>query len=231
MSIKNEFNKNANLYGSYNIIQKEVAKDLISLINNKPKKILDIGCGDGEVYKNIHWKIDCFIGVDFAKNMCLCHPVLDNVKILNLDFNHQNSFDILSSYHFDTVISSSALQWAFDLGFVFKNIKKLAPHFVLSIFTADTFKELHNKLGIKSPIFTKKEILKAVQTNLENTNILEKKYILNFDSTKDLLDYIKKSGVSSGTKLSSFKALRDIIKKNSIKQMSTEVIFIVSQKA
>ena len=226
MSIKNEFNKNANSYSTYNIIQKEVAKDLISLITNRPKKILDIGCGDGEVYKQINWNIDYFIGIDFAKNMCLSHPRSKSVKVLNLDFNHHQSFDVLKQYSFDIAISSSALQWANDLDFVIKSIKNIAPTFALSIFTSNTFKELHNQLCINSPIPSKKEILKAIQNNLENAKILEKKYTLNFDFTKDLLLYIKKSGVSSGAKLTSLASLRDIIKKNTIKQISAEVIFV-----
>jgi malonyl-CoA O-methyltransferase len=185
-----------------------------------------LGCGNGSLCKKITWKYKHFVGVDFAPGMLELHPKSKKIECVYGDFNDKELFENLLTYRFDYIISSSALQWANDLDFVLKSIKNIAPTFALSIFTSNTFKELHNQLCINSPIPSKKEILKAIQNNLENAKILEKKYTLNFDFTKDLLSYIKKSGVSSGAKLSSLASLRDIIKKNSIKQISAEVIFV-----
>ena len=60
-SFEKEFSKNAKNYSRYNIVQKKVAKKLISKIKNNPKNILDLGCGTGELYKLIDWNIEKFI--------------------------------------------------------------------------------------------------------------------------------------------------------------------------
>ena len=55
-----EFSRFAEDYQSYKIIQSRVAKELVALVDSKPKNILDIGAGSGEIYKNIDWEFDRF---------------------------------------------------------------------------------------------------------------------------------------------------------------------------
>ena len=69
MSIDLEFSKFAHTYERYSIIQERVADEVIALLPNKPKRILDLGCGRGALAKRIDWEIERFLGVDFAKNM------------------------------------------------------------------------------------------------------------------------------------------------------------------
>lgn len=65
MSIKNEFSKHANKYNDNNIIQQIIAKSLVRELKNKPKKILELGCGSGQVFNHINWEIDFYKAIDF----------------------------------------------------------------------------------------------------------------------------------------------------------------------
>ena len=80
-----EFSKRAISYKEHNIIQKKVVKKLIKNIDSNPKRILDLGCGNGAVYELISWDIDQFVGVDKAINMCTLHPTDKKINLINED--------------------------------------------------------------------------------------------------------------------------------------------------
>ena len=51
--VEKEFSKYANRYDSYNIIQQIVSKALVRELSFKPERILELGCGSGQVFKNL----------------------------------------------------------------------------------------------------------------------------------------------------------------------------------
>jgi Ribosomal protein L11 methylase len=51
MRVSSEFSKYASHYGSRNIIQNKVIDKLLSLVEQEPKNILDLGCGSGALCK------------------------------------------------------------------------------------------------------------------------------------------------------------------------------------
>jgi hypothetical protein len=51
MKISTEFSKYAAHYGTYNIIQNQVAAKLLQNVTSKPRRILDLGCGEGALCK------------------------------------------------------------------------------------------------------------------------------------------------------------------------------------
>ena len=53
MKIKKEFSRFAHEYGKYNIIQNRVAKKLVDEVKDTPKRILDLGCGSGNIADKI----------------------------------------------------------------------------------------------------------------------------------------------------------------------------------
>jgi len=55
-SILNQFSKYAKEYGNNNIIQQLVSKALVRDVENKPKKILELGCGSDKF-------LDILIGI------------------------------------------------------------------------------------------------------------------------------------------------------------------------
>ncbi|WP_281951734.1 methyltransferase domain-containing protein [Nitrosophilus kaiyonis] len=228
MNPSKEFSRFAKTYQKYKIIQTKVAKHLISKIDSKPKKILDLGAGSGEVYKNINWDFDNFIAVDSSKEMLNLHPDF-KVKKLLCDFSTNSCFDILKKERFDLIIASSSLQWSQDLDFTFKEISKLNKDFIFAIFTDKTFETIHKIVNIKSPIYSLEEILSLSQKYfLINYEI--KRYRLFFKNSLEMFRYIKKSGVSSGRKRLSYKEMKFLIDNYPYKYLEFEVVFLWNKK-
>ena len=109
MKVSSEFSKHAQHYGSYNVIQNKVIKRLLTKVKDKPKKILDLGCGSGALHNSINWKYEHFIGVDFASGMLELHHKSKNCECIYGDFNDKTLFDNLHTYKYDYVFSASAL--------------------------------------------------------------------------------------------------------------------------
>ena len=109
-----EFSRHAYHYGEYTIVQKEVARYLVQGVHSHPRSIVDLGCGCGEIYRNITWEMDAFIGVDSSQEMISLHPTCKEVSIINTDFESLHVRQKLQPFY-DLMISSSALQWSKDI--------------------------------------------------------------------------------------------------------------------
>ena len=227
MKISSEFSKYASHYGSHNIIQNKVVEKLTSHIIGEPKKILDLGCGRGAVCKNVTWSYDSFTAVDFAPGMLELHPKSQIIKTINGDFNDKLLFDKLQANKYDYIISASALQWADDLEFVFKNIKKLDAPVALAIFTSNTFKTLNETASLDSILRSAEEI-NALQKQYFNTAFEIVKYRLEFESTRDMFKYIKQSGVSGSRKVLDYKQTKKLMREYPVNYLEFEVAFITS---
>jgi len=220
--IQNQFSKNAKTYSDYNFIQNLVSKELISQISDKPKNILDIGCGTGAIYKNIDWKIENFIGVDFSEKMLETHPKNKNITLFFQDFNNLD-IELLKKQRFDRIISSSALQWASNLDKTFSDIAKLETPLSFAIFTSGTFKTLHKIAGIKSPLKSADEV-QEMANNYFQANFTILNYKLEFDTVLDIFKYIKKSGVSGGKKQLTFQETKKLMKSYPVKFLEFEIL-------
>jgi len=227
MSIDLEFSKNASSYATYNIIQNKVIEHLLSLVKDKPKNILDLGCGDGSLCSKINWQYNHFTGVDFAKGMLELHPKSDKIESIYGDFNNQVLFDNLHVNNYDYILSASALQWAIDLEATFKNIKAFNAPIALAIFTSNTFKTLNTTAKIDSILRSSAEVESIAKKYFE-VNLEVKTYKLEFDSKKDIFTYIKKSGVSGSRKVLSYKQTKELIKNYPLNYLEFEVVFITS---
>ena len=228
--ITREFSRFAHSYETYNVIQLEVAKELIENLHYKRHKyIVDIGCGSGAVYKNITQKAICFerfVALDASKEMLSLHPNSNNIHKYHADFNVLKTYDKLGIDVDKTLIlSSSALQWSKDLKFTFKQLSKRGSKAYFAIFTAGTFRTLHQTAKIESPIYTTQEL----KLNIEKyyrANFLLKMYRLEFKTVKDMFSYIKKSGVSGGKKQLTYKQTKELMKNYPLKYLEFEVLFV-----
>ena len=230
MKISSEFSKYAEHYGSHNVIQNRVADKLTSHIKGEPKKILDLGCGRGAVCKNVSWKYDSFTAVDFAPGMLELHPASQIVKTIHGDFNNPSLFKELSDDDYDYIVSASALQWADDLEFVFKNIKKLDAPIALAIFTSNTFKTLNATASLESILRSAEEI-NTLQKQYFDATFEVVKYRLEFESTREMFRYIKQSGVSGSRKVLDYKQTKKLMREYPVSYLEFEVAFIISEKA
>jgi malonyl-CoA O-methyltransferase len=221
MNIRKEFSKYANEYKKLNFIQKKIIKKVVPLLHNR--SILDLGCGNGALLEFVTPKN--YIGIDFSDEMLKIHP---SKNVFNFDFNTTECWDFIEKQDFDILISLSALQWANNLEFIFNNIKKLNKEFILAIFSANTFKTLHKKAKISSPIHSKEEILEKAKILNPKIEILN--YQLKFDNSLEMLRYIKKSGVSAGEKKLSVIEIRKILNSN-LNYLEFEIILLFNYKS
>jgi malonyl-CoA O-methyltransferase len=204
-----------------------VIKKLLGKVKEKPKNILDLGCGNGSLCKAIDWEYEHFTGVDFAKGMLELHPKSKKIECINGDFNNETLFENLLTYIYDYVFSASALQWAEDLEKVFANIKKLNSPVALAIFTSNTFKTLNQTASINSILRSAEEV-NELQKKYFDANFEVVNYKLEFESTRDMFRYIKRSGVSGARKILNYKESKKLLNEYPLDYLEFEIAFIYS---
>ncbi len=223
-----EFSKNAHRYDQYNTIQKQVTKELLSVLKYQPKKILDLGCGNGSIFKEINWEVDFFLGVDFAKKMLELHPKGKNIECIYGDFDNKALYEHLFLYDFDYILSASAFQWSKDLDRLFENLSSLYFNdFAFAIFSANTFKTIHKTANITSVLQDTHSIIKSAQKYF-TCNYHIKQYSLEFQNNLEMFRYIKKSGVSGNRGVLDFKQTKELIQNYPLSYLEFEVVFLYS---
>lgn len=219
----NEFSKRAKSYQETNIIQKKVVKKLIEGIKSRPKHILDLGCGEGAVFKEIDWEFENFIGVDKAENMCALHPYHDKLTLHNIDFEDPSLYHDIS--HIDITIAASSLQWAKDLESTVQNIAKHSDEIAFAIFCDGTFKSIYalTKLPSFLPHLDKtiKMISKYFDIHHDKTF-----YTLDFEDNLSKFRYIKDSGVSGGNRQLSYHDTKKLIVEYPHDYLEFEVLYV-----
>lgn len=228
MRVSSEFSKHASHYGSHNVIQEQVVEHLLEKITQKPKNILDLGCGDGSICKGINWKYKHFTGVDFAPGMLELHPKSKKIECIYGDFNDTSLFENLLTYEYDYIFSASALQWAENLENVFKEIKQMDAPVALAIFTSNTFKTLNETASLKSLLHASDKI-KSLEEKYFDAEFEIVEYKLEFESTRDMFRYIKQSGVSGSRRVLDYKQTKKLMKEYPLNYLEFEVVFIHSR--
>ena len=225
MSVKNQFSKYAKEYKNHNIIQQIVAKSLVRELKFQPRRILELGCGSGQVYNHISWDLDFYKAIDFSASMCELHPKGEKIELKCFDFDSQEFLDEIKDNIYDIVLSSSALQWSKNLSKIIKHLSFITKEINAVLFTSNTFKTIQDITKVKSPILDEQSIKEAFSKYFlcEFETIM---YKLEFDNKKDLFDYIKKSGVSGANSALDFKNAKKLYKDYNLNYLEFEVIFI-----
>ncbi len=219
-----EFSRYAHSYDKHASIQHEVAKTLLSKLSSKPKKVLDLGCGSGAVYRQLGWEVEHFCGVDSSLQMCELHPKAHNIAILNNDFDSAEMWEKLAS-RYELIISSSALQWSADIESIFKQVSLRCDEIAFAIFTDNTFHALYEQSGLKRFLPNALELEKLAQ-NYFNCKSEIKTFRLFFDDNLSLFRYIKQSGVSGGEKKLGIAQTKALIKNYPYNYLEFELLFL-----
>ncbi|MCX6060848.1 MAG: methyltransferase domain-containing protein [Campylobacterales bacterium] len=227
MRIHEEFSRYASVYGESNLIQVKVAQKLIANTLTKPKRILDLGCGSGALYSLMDWECERFVGVDFSQEMLNHHPKSSNLELLLGDFNTPSLFKNLCSETFERIYSASALQWSEDLNAVFQAISGLKSPVSLAIFTSGTFKTLYETAGLLPILKSSEEITEIANLHF-NAEYEIVRYVLEFDSVREMFRYIKRSGVSGGRRVLDFAQTKRLMETYPLAYLEFEVVFITS---
>lgn len=222
-----EFSRYAAQYGSRNVIQRHVAEKLIASTEGKPNSILDLGCGNGTLFSLIDWAVERFVGVDFSEQMLEHHPKSSNIELLLGNFNDPALFERLKEERFDRIYSASALQWAEDLDRVIESLASLNTPMSLAIFTAGTFKTLHECAGVTPLLRSSDEVMAIAEKHLDaRFEVLHT--TLEFDSVREMFRYIKRSGVSGGRRVLNFSQTKRLMESYPLNYLEFEVVFITT---
>ncbi len=227
--VEKEFSKHANEYDSYNIIQQIVSKALVREMTAEPKRILELGCGSGQVFKNIDFPFEYYKAIDFSKTMCDIHPKAENLEIVCLNFDSEEFFENISGESYDLVLSSSALQWSKDLKKIVKALSEISEEVNAVLFTSNTFKKIFELTGTVSPILGEQTIKEAFESCF-SCRFETIKYNLEFETKKKLFDYIKNSGVRGSSKELSYKEAKHLYKNYDLEYLEFEVIFVKGKR-
>ncbi|PKG24829.1 class I SAM-dependent methyltransferase [Niallia nealsonii] len=99
---------NADLYDSNHSFVSQYGNSLLELLNPKPnEKILDLGCGTGDLAEQLFQKEANVIGIDKSPNMVAQAAK----KYPHLNFSVQNATSLKFSNEFDAVFSNATLHW------------------------------------------------------------------------------------------------------------------------
>lgn len=227
MRIHQEFSRYASQYATHNLIQARVAQKLVNDTQDNPRRILDLGCGNGTLFSCIDWKLDSFIGVDFSESMLSHHPHSLNVELMLGDFNDPMLFKKLSTMSFDRIYSASALQWAENLETVFNSISALGSSVSLAIFTSGTFKTLYETAGLSAILKSSDEVIEMAERYFDAEFEIVR-YVLEFDTVREMFRYIKRSGVSGGRRVLDVTQTKALMRNYPLNYLEFEVIFINS---
>jgi malonyl-CoA O-methyltransferase len=227
MRVREEFSRFAAEYGTHNVVQAKVAQKLIADTLNTPRRILDLGCGNGTLFSQLTWPIERFVGVDFSASMLSHHPRTPQTELICGDFNDPALFDTLQQASFDRIYSASALQWAHDLDGVFASIAALHAPLSLAIFTSGTFKSLYETAGL-GPILKSADEVMAIAGRHFDAQFEVVHYALEFESVRDMLRYIKRSGVSGGRRVLDVAQTKALMWDYPLNYLEFEVVFITS---
>ncbi|ADV47347.1 methyltransferase [Nitratifractor salsuginis] len=229
MRVIRAFSRAADTYGQYNLIQRDVARHLVmDYLPNNPGHILDLGCGTGELCRqllqsNVDFKT--FIGVDLSSSMLCRHPQDEKIFILQGDFNDVEFLRQLGTRDIQTVLSSSALQWTKDLDRTLRQLSAIGEEAAFAIFTSGTFRSLHSYLGLDSPIRDFDTVQGVLERYYTVYRIERREYRLDFENRKELFHYIKGSGVSGGTSRLSVAQARRLVREYPSQSLEFEVLF------
>ncbi|BDY13101.1 methyltransferase domain-containing protein [Hydrogenimonas cancrithermarum] len=228
MAAHREFRRFARSYGRYNLIQTRVAEALAKKVPKPFSRIVDLGCGTGGFFRAYEHPFISYLAIDIVPEMTAIHPSGSGVETMVGDFNDPALFERLKSRDFDLLVSSSALQWSRDLDWTLAQIKDLGRPVALAIFTSGTFAALHETAGIASPIRSKDETIALLHKHFDvRIDIL--KYRLYFKDTLSILRYIKRSGVSGGTRRLGYRQTRQILQEYPLAYLQFEVVVAVGK--
>lgn len=230
MNVLHEFSRFAKQYNSSNIIQNQVAQELLSkLEEGHCDTIIDVGCGSGAIYKKLldnNIKFSNFMALDFSMEMLELHPSSPNIQKIAFNFNSIEDFNKIKREDNRLIISSSALQWSDNLDVTLKEISRLGNSFYFSFFTSNTFSTIHKIGNISSPIYSKEKILERLNLYY-NFSYELKNYQLKFEDTRSMFRYIKQSGLNGKGNRLNYREIKKIMELYPYKYLEFEVLFVV----
>lgn len=227
--IKKNFKKSLLTYDDNAIVQKKMAKKLLSeLPCDNFDDILEIGSYSGILTKEIIRAIDyrTYLAIDIID----CYDSIKNLDS-RIDFKNVDIENFEIEKKFDLIIANASLQWCSNLE---KTILELKLHLkkngilAISIFGENNFYEIRNTFDVGLNYPSENDIKKIFS---KKAKIIKEKEILEFKNPKEILKHIKYTGVNSisktNLKISEIKEKMQILDKIYKNKLTYEPLYII----
>jgi malonyl-CoA O-methyltransferase len=206
------FSRAARHYDQYATFQQQAARNLISLIQEAPSHILDLGCGTGECLFLVHRRFPEaeLHGLDFAEGM------ISAAQKRSIEEKCPEALFVLGDMEylpypdesFDCLLSGMSAQWLSTFNRLSSEAERvLQPggHFYFSTLLPGTLQELADtyfKVCGKKPPAMRFPALQAIKQSLRNSGFkiltcTEEKRTLQFGSFRALINSL--SGIGAKT--------------------------------
>ncbi len=229
--IKKNFKKGLVSYEDNAVIQKKMASCLAYLIpKRKYNKILEIGSYNGFLTKelikktdfNSYYALDIVDSFDYIKNLS------SKISFINCDIE-----DFSTQEKFDLIVANASLQWCNDFEKTIEKLKSFLNNggiLALSTFASDNFIEIKESFGIGLDYLNENEIKRIFPNSL----IENKKDVLKFHSSRELLKHLKLTGVNSikrnGFKYRELKEKLKILEEKFDNKLTYSSVYVVFEK-
>jgi malonyl-CoA O-methyltransferase len=213
--IRENFSRSAPDYDRHAVLQRGMAAALLaSLPAVKPQKILDLGCGTGELTARLAGLFPKaeVVGLDIAPGMIDAAKKLERA---NLRFLVGDGEEVGGVKEWDLIVANASLQWM-DAPRAIKGAARLlkpkgvfafttfGPQTLIELrtsgFRVNDFPAVEELQGLAAPLFT--------QTVINSRNALRR-----FSSLKELIFYLKELGANTAaprrTDLAAFRRFRE----------------------
>ena len=115
-----KFDWNPDLYDNKHDFVLKFGEEIIKLLNlQKNEKILDIGCGTGDLTKKIAKLCEKVTGIDNSNEMIQTAKK----KYPEISFIHADAKDYQLEYKFDAIFSNAVLHWIPQADIMIKNAR------------------------------------------------------------------------------------------------------------
>lgn len=196
--VKKRFKKSLKTYDENAIVQKKMAKELISLLPKKEyNKIFEIGCATGTLTKEIADKLifsELYLNDIVEESKKYVQEIYKECNFIPGDIENINL-----TKKYNLIISNACLQWCSNIeDTLSKLINALVDGGILaiSIFGEDNLKEIKSIFNIGNEISS----ISSMENFLNTQKIIikkEDKIKINFETPMEVLKHLKYTGTNA----------------------------------
>mgnify|MGYP003289725060 CR=1 FL=1 len=227
--IEEKFKKSIETYDDNAIIQKIMAKKLISLINKKDfENILEIGSYSGILTRIAIEKFNFqnYLALDIVDSFEKIKNLSPKIKFQQIDVENFKTKE-----KFDLIIANASLQWCNNFENTIKNLKSYLTNggiLAITTFASDNFFEIRNSFNTSLNYKTIQELEKIFSSNAK---IIQEIHAMQFNSPNELLKHLKLTGVNAINKnafsLKEIKKGLEIIEKEYQNKLTYKPVYII----
>ncbi|MCL2326988.1 MAG: malonyl-ACP O-methyltransferase BioC [Bacteroidetes bacterium] len=203
--IVRHFSKHANSYKELATVQRGICNRMINLLLQhriSPAQILEIGCGTGFLTEDFlgNFKVQLYTANDIAADMEIEMQRIAEKTGQSIQFLPGDAETITFNDRFDTILSTSTVQWFHNVPVFFKKIPQILQAkgiFAFSTFGTQNFQEIMTCTGQSLHYYSVEELCNFLAGNFQILHCESYEETLFFDAPINVLRHIKRTGVNN----------------------------------